>query len=110
MSLGAAGGRLLPCRRWMRAGLCAMLPVVLCSGLQAQGVEGELQEVAERLAAAQRAQLDLISPRNYERASERLADARERRRPSIPGGGRTFACRWGAPVGTGPPHPRDRAR
>jgi outer membrane protein OmpA-like peptidoglycan-associated protein len=55
-----------------------MLPVVLCSGLQAQGVEGELQEVAERLAAAQRAQLDLISPRNYERASERLADARER--------------------------------
>jgi outer membrane protein OmpA-like peptidoglycan-associated protein len=54
--------------------LLALLPV----GLQAQGVEDELQAVAERLEAARRVELDLISPRNYQRAAERLAEAQER--------------------------------
>jgi outer membrane protein OmpA-like peptidoglycan-associated protein len=65
-------------RQWLLLGFSATLLMVLPLGLKAQGVERELQAVTERLEAARQTQLDLISPRNYQRAAERLAEARER--------------------------------
>lgn len=52
---------------------------VVCTGVaRAQTIERRLDEAAERLDRARAEQLDLISPRHFERAEQRIAEAQER--------------------------------
>lgn len=61
----------------MRGGALA-LAILVPSSLGAQSVETQIERAAERVEQARAANLDVIAPRAFERAEDRLADARRR--------------------------------
>jgi len=65
-------------RRAFGAALPALAALLLAAPALAQGIEAEVDSVSARLNAARSQQLHLIAPRHFQRASERLAEARQR--------------------------------
>lgn len=70
-------------RRWILAALLLALGAPRAAAQEvgqevANPASAELARIEQRLLQARRAHLDLLSPRHYERAADRLADARER--------------------------------
>ncbi len=68
--------------RWLRAAClgCVLAGWASPSSSGAQTLETELQQTARRYAEAKARHLDLISPRNFERAADRLARAQQEHR------------------------------
>ena len=65
-------------RRALGAALPALAALLLAAPALAQGIEAEVDSVSARLNAARSQQLHLIAPRHFQRAAERLAEARQR--------------------------------
>ncbi len=60
-------------------GLCLIAPLVLSGqSLAAQSVESELDRAIQRLEEARASQLDLIAPRAFSRAEQKVTDAKQR--------------------------------
>lgn len=63
-------------KRLMMVIAVAVGATIPASSLSAQGIESEIEQVSARLQAAFSTHLHLFSPRNYDDASQKLADAR----------------------------------
>ncbi len=77
---GAARRRKTSRPRFLAAGLAAAWLLVLPSSARAQALEDEMQATVRRYVDAQAHQLNLISPRNFRRAADRLARAQQEHR------------------------------